>query len=216
MPVAPIPRQAGVSSWFATRAGRALLQLQQPIVVEGLRSRPTQPWLLLAAHEDAFPEDELPPLGVHLRRSNEGYAGDLRCALPLPLAPESVQAIIVQHPACDNASELLEECERVLMPGGKIWLFTLNPLSPYRLRWRRYGLDAMHCGRWRMLAHAAGLQCLPHERYLGPVWKASGTSSSAWGVPWRALCLIEIEKRVAAPIGPIPVGVSWRRPAVTI
>lgn len=68
-----------------------------------------------------------------------GFEGDVRCVLPLPLPTESVRAIVVQHVVADSVVEFFDECARVLMPGGCLYLFALNPLSPYRLRWLRQG-----------------------------------------------------------------------------
>src|SRR3546814_13939965 len=67
-----------------------------------------------------------------------------RCRLPLPLASESIGVVVLQHVAAPGRSrrELFEECARVLAPGGRLWVFALNPLAPYRWRWRGTGLGA--------------------------------------------------------------------------
>ena len=65
-------------------------------------------------------------------------------ALPLPLANESMATIVVQHAAAGGrrSAALFDECARVLLPGGRLWLFALNPLSPYRWRWNGNHLSA--------------------------------------------------------------------------
>lgn len=218
MPAAPILRQAGVSSWFETGAGRVLLQLEQPLAVSGLRGRPSQPWLWLSAIPAGLPGGEaLQGRGLRLSRQGPGYVGDLRCGLPLPIPSESLQAIVVQHAEAGAIAPFLDECARVLAPGGRLWLFALNPLSPYRLRWRRHIARAPRPEQWRRAILRAGLHCPLPPRYLGPVWGPAAEGEAVAGrAPWRAVCLFEAEKRAAAPNGPIPAKVRWQRPVATI
>jgi len=218
MPPATSPRQAGVSSWFDTRAGVSLLAVEQAGILAGLRSRPAQPWLWIAPVPPLDPRPDLDARGFRLRWRGTGYEGDLRCGLPLPLAAESVQSIVLQHVPVGRLDELLGECERVLMPGGRLWLYALNPYSPYRLRWQRRGLRTLRPLTWRQRVQAAGLRCLGQEGYLGPAWRIdTGVDVQApTPLPWRAVCVLEAEKRVAAGIGPIPATVRRLRPAVTV
>ncbi|WP_045757686.1 hypothetical protein [Xanthomonas albilineans] len=213
MPAVLRPRQANVSSWFDTTGAQALLQAEQPLIQEALLKRPAQPWLWLAPVPSMPLSREVPGRGLRLHRSASGYAGDLVCRLPLPLPSESVNAIVLQHVLAADALALLEECERVLMPGGRLWLFALNAMSPYRLRWRRQGLVARPPGSWRGLLEQAGLPCVEQLRYLGPVWPTrAGTGSIASTAPLRAVCLLQAEKRTAAGIGPIALRapLRWR------
>ncbi|MEE7559997.1 class I SAM-dependent methyltransferase, partial [Xanthomonas sp. Kuri4-2] len=119
MPAAPTPRQAGVSSWFETGAGRALLQLERPIVLEALHGRPSQPWLWLSPSADLPARAALQGRGMRLYRGGMGYDGDVRCGLPWPLPAESLQAIVVEHAVLGAPADFLAECARVLMPGGR-------------------------------------------------------------------------------------------------
>ena len=214
MPFAPIPRQAGVSSWFDTRAGQALLASEYAGILNGVRGRPAQPWLWVGPPTPDQPD--LPARGIQLNPAGDGrFLGDLDCRLPWPLVAESVQSIILQHIPTQGAEALLAECERILMPGGRLWLYALNPFSPYRLRWRRHGLRPLQPLRWRALVQASGLRCLGQSGYLGPVWRveADGRTEVAGSAPWRAVCVTEAEKRVVAPVGPVP---AWRHRPATI
>ncbi|MBB3803354.1 MULTISPECIES: hypothetical protein [Xanthomonas] len=218
MPAPPFSRQAGVSSWFDTGAGRGLLQSERRLALEALQTRPSQPWLWLTPTRDLPPRESLDGRGLRLFRSAGRFAGDARCAMPFPLPTESLQAIVVQHAVVGGAADFLSECERLLMPGGRLWLFTLNPLSPYRFHWARRGPVALRPDRWRLLAQRAGLQCVETERYLGPIWRVGRGSSDPGRAPWRAVYLLEVEKRASAPIAPTPIALPsrWPQPVATI
>lgn len=218
MPAPPFSRQAGVSSWFETGAGRGLLQLERRLALEALQTRPSQPWLWLTPTADMPARELLQGRGLRLHRSAGRFAGDARCALPFPLPTESLQAIVAQHAVVGGAADFLAECERLLMPGGRLWLFTLNPMSPYRFRWARRGPVALRPDRWRLLAQRAGLHSVQAERYLGPIWRPSGESTDPGRAPWRAVYLLEVEKRAAAAIGPTPIALParWPQPVATI
>lgn len=196
-----------------------MLEAEYPGIVSGLRSRPVQPWLWVGPDQPAAGRPELAARGIRLRPGAAGrFEGDLRCGLPLPLAAESVQSIVLQHVPLPDAEQLLAECERILMPGGRLWLYALNPFSPYRVRWHRQGLRVLQPLRWRMLVQASGLRCLGQAGYVGAAWRVEPGpgDDNAGSAPWRAVCVLEAEKRVVAPIGPIPAAVTWRRPVATI
>jgi hypothetical protein len=219
MPFTPLPRQAGVSTWFDTGAGQALLHAEHAGILNGLRSRPAQPWLWIGPGQPAAEKPDLQARGIRLRpEAGPAFEGDLRCALPLPLVAESVQSIVLQHVPLPGVEALLAECERILMPGGRLWLYALNPFSPYRLRWRRHGPQVLQPLRWRTLVQAAGLRCLGQAGYVGAAWRIEGAleAEAAGSAPWRAVCVLEAEKRVVAPIGLTPASVGWRRPVATI
>src|SRR3546814_16338105 len=80
---------------------------------------------------------EVPGCGLRLQSGLAGWTGDVRCALPLPLANESVAAVVLQHVEARGAEAdaLVQECARVLVPGGRLVLYALHPLSPWRWRW---------------------------------------------------------------------------------
>ena len=131
------PRRDG-AAWFATTAGDAVLRSEAEAIRRALAQRPGQPWLWLAA--GPAPAEQDGP-GLVLNGTGERLDGALRCALPLPLASESVGTVVVQHlgDICDETALLFAECQRVLVPGGCLWLFALNPLAPYRWHWTRQG-----------------------------------------------------------------------------
>lgn len=150
---------------------------------------------------------------LHLHCGDGGFVGDLACRLPLPLASESCGTIIVQH--MEHASlaprALLEECERVLIPGGRLWLLALNPLSPYRLRWRGQGLQAHEPVTWRRWLREAGVTPDSLTRGLGPSWAMQADTRLQDGVGLRAVFLLRAEKR-RIPLTPLrkPRMLGWQ------
>lgn len=214
MPVLQISRQPDALSWFDAPSGKPLLLAEQPGIEAALVARPAQqPWLWVGPTPSRLPgADALPPRSLALGRLGEQFAGSLRCGLPLPLPNESIGNIILQHALDDGNEALLDECERVLEPGGRVWLFTLNAWSPYRARWRRSGLVVRDVNAWHKRLRRIGLQpCGREVSHLGPVWRPSaGTAHSATPDRLRAVCLLEAEKRAVALIPPAAVKRQWR------
>ena len=212
MPVLQTSRQPDPLSWFDTVRGLPLLAAEQVAIRTALDSRPgQQPWLWVACGAPRPDDAAPPPRALRLYRHLDGFSGTLRCGLPLPLPNESIGNIILQHALDDGAEALLEECERVLEPGGRVWLFTLNPWSPYRARWSRTGLASHEARGWRHVLRRLGLQpCGSEVTYLGPVWRAQPDSQSRAPGRLRAICLLEVEKRAVALIPPAPVGHQWQ------
>ena len=99
--------RAGPAAWFSTAAGQALLDSEWPHLRGVLAERPGQPWLWLGPAAAAA--EGLPAPGMPLRPADGGWAGPLRCALPLPLANDSVAAIVLQHPALPGPEVGVEE-----------------------------------------------------------------------------------------------------------
>jgi len=133
------------------------------------------------------------------------WHGDAICALPLPLPSEVFGAIIAQHVLRLNAPETaaeLSELTRLLTPGGVLWLFALNPLSPYRWHWRGSGLSACEPGSWRRRLRQAGLTADTVSRGLGPSWQQITETSEQNSAGLRAAYLLRAEKR-RHPLTPI-------------
>jgi hypothetical protein len=216
MPVLQITRQPDALDWFDSLRGQPLLAAEQALIGSAMASRPAQQhWLWLAPREPRPGILDLPRRTLVLHRQQEGFSGALRCGLELPLPDESIGNLVLQHALDDGVGGLLDECARVLEPGGRLWLFTLNPWSPYRARWRHSGLQARDPQAWRRTLRSLGLQ--PHADavgYLGPVWRMPSGDPANLAKPrssrLRAVCLLEFEKRSAALIPPAPVARQWQ------
>ncbi len=211
MPATAPHRQPGAArAWFGAAAGQALLDAAGTRLAEALAGRPQTARLWFAPNAGRAGCGRR---GLALRPAADGLDGDLRCRLPLPLAGESVGDAVVLFPesfAC--RATLLDECARVLLPGGRLWLCALNPFSPYRQRWRAAGLRAHPAARWRAGLRACGLADADAGRAMrfGPVWRIGpGREDARLG----ALRLIVMEKRAAAPIPPARVEPArWTAP----
>jgi SAM-dependent methyltransferase len=200
--------------WFGSACGLTLLAAERDRVAALLASRAPQPWLWLAPGSGPGPDAaacNLPPRGLRLHREHAQLAGCFRCALPLPLPSESFGSIVVQHVLDDGGLPgFLDEAARVLQPGGHLWLFALNPYSPYRLRWRRAGLHARNPIEWRLRLRAVGLHVDEGSEaaWLGPVWRETASLPALAGL--RAVCVLGAEKR-SLPLTPAK-SLAWRRP----
>lgn len=199
----PDPYKA-VTQWFQRPAGQAVLDSEYTAVADALTAHPVigLPWLWLAPVLSAdWPEGR----GLRLSMSGGGWRGTVECRLPLPLTSESMGAVVLQHVLdhdSDKSQVIIEECARLLVPGGRLALLVLNPLSPYRLRWRGSEQSARDPFSWRRLLSDAGLTPEPTARGVGPQWSvtASPTLQSVAGL--RAAILLRAEKR-AFPMTPM-------------
>jgi len=212
MPALPSLRQATHASWFDTEPARALYRLEQQLLLPRLAELPAKGWLWVGPSA-GWLDAPLAGPGLQLYRTGAGYQGDVRCALPLPLPNESLNLVVLQHVTAADAAALLAECERVLMPGGRLFLTSLNPFSPFRTHWRRHGMVVRTPQRLRQLLSRAGLEC-EDTRYLGPLWQAPGHGQRSLA-PLRAACLFAAEKRSLAMTGLRPLRVRWQRPVAT-
>ena len=206
MPLPGFPRQPEPAAplagdWFASAPGRAVLDSEDDVVRLAAAERPGQPWLRLMPTGGlaVVGERELP-----LHVAGGFFDGPLRCALPLPLASESVGTVVLQHVADGSVvpDAILEEAARVLVPGGRLWLLTLNPLAPYRVRWLRQGPSASEPVRWRRRLRNAGLEPEAVSQGVGPRWKPIPNATLQQGAGMRAAFLLRAEKRVV-PLIPI-------------
>jgi len=198
------PSPVSPCDWFATAAGQALLSSEQAALAHCLHARPGLPWLWLSPVHAGRPA--LEGRGLHLTRSGPArWGGDAVCTLPLPLPSETFGTILVQHVlrlgAPETAAEL-SEFIRLLAPGGTLWLFALNPLSPYRWHWRGSGLNASEPGSWRRRLRLAGFTAESVSRGLGPSWRQMPDSSEQNSAGLRAAYRLRAEKR-QWPLTPI-------------
>lgn len=184
-----------------------------------LAGNPAAPWAWLGV--DGAPSPEVDGRGLLLRRRGLGFHGAIRCRLPLPVASEALGAVLLQHALDDDVpiEPLLDECARVLAPGGTLWLAVLNPWSPYRLRWARTGLRARDPGRWqaalRRVGFAADTVAL---QWLGPHWRvAHGEVGVGMSDRLRAGVALTVNKRVHAMIPPKPLrNLRWQASRVGV
>ncbi|PJK00878.1 hypothetical protein CO641_02645 [Lysobacteraceae bacterium NML91-0213] len=181
-----------------------LLEGEDAMLERTLAERPSPPWLWLAPVVRHAP-DEACGRGLCLWRGAQGWAGAVRCGTALPLPSETMRVVILQHVvrAGGEDDDLLEEAARVLEPGGRLWLLTLNPLSPYRWRWRGQGLRAAEPLGWRRRLRRAGLAPEPVSQGIGPQWKLETSDVLQSGPGLRAAYALRAEKRAAA-LTPLP------------
>lgn len=215
MPATKTSRQPGAPSWFSGAEAAVLLAEERRWLLERLSALPSMPylWVQPVPAQQALPA---PLRGVLLHRTaGGGYAGSLRCALPFPLPSACLGGVVLQHPGRGAGAALIEEAERLLMDGGRVWLCGLTPWSPYRLHWRRAEVDACSPGHWRKRLRAGGL--LPAApRFLGARWRGPVEAGTGNGVgdAFRGAYVIEAEKRAEAPVAPAPL--QWRRGAAQV
>ena len=191
------PDSVAADAWFSGHAGQAVLASEAECLRLALRQRTGRAgvWLRPTAAEQAGMLDHADML--RLQPEGAGFGGDLRCELPLPLASESCDLAMVQHlaDAAVDPEGLLEECARVLLPGGWLWLLALNPLSPYRWRWRAQGLRVSEPVTWRRRLRAVGLVPEPVSQGLGPTWEVTPDPILQDGAGLRAAFLVRAQKR---------------------
>ena len=188
-------------AWFASSEGAALLDSEHDLILAALAERPPQHWLWLAPLPPERPDGSR---GVVLYPRGSRFAGDASCTLPLPLPSEAFGTVVLQHVADPGAEgiALLDEVARLLQPGGRLLLFGLNPLSPYRWRWRGHGLRAAEPLSWRRRLRAAGLEPVAVSEGLGPRWEPVSEPRLQSGAGLRAAYLLRAEKR-SLPLMPI-------------
>lgn len=205
MATMPFPSRPGqpdaAQAWFASSEGAVLLQSEHDAVESALAERPAQPWLWLAPLPHKRPDVGR---GLVLFPRGERFGGDVSCSLPLPLPSEAFGTVVLQHVAMPDSagSALLEEIDRLLLPGGRVLLFGLNPLSPYRWRWRGHGLRAAEPLSWRRLLRRAGIEPGAVSEGMGPRWEPVVEPRRQSGAGLRAAYLVRGDKR-SLPLTPI-------------
>lgn len=178
-----------------------MLDSEAAVLRQAFAERPGPPWLWLSPAAQGL---AAPDSGIALRSHARGLSGTLRCGTALPLASEAIATVILQHVVEDGPAwlELLEECARVLLPGGRLWVFALNPLSPYRRHWLGDGVQVVEPVTWRRRMRAHGLQPEAVSQGVGPRWRIAPVSDLRTGAGVRAAYLLRAEKRVV-PLTPV-------------
>ncbi len=200
------------AQWFLRPAGRAILDSELGLIAEGLRTTHAGlPWLWIGPSSGpslgpsvepspvlSMTEMQVEARGLRLTLSAEGWRGPIRCRLPLPIATESLGAVVLQHvTSLHNAGSgaLLSECARALVPGGRLHVLALNPLSPYRARWQGRGLRAADAARLRQLLRDVGLNPESYAQGVGPQWSMRLSELPQAGAGLRAAYVQRAEKR---------------------
>ncbi|MGH8032727.1 MAG: hypothetical protein ACREO8_10275 [Luteimonas sp.] len=206
------------SAWFQTAAGQAVIASERTAIAQALSERLRRPWLWLAPSAVDGPVVDGGSAGLALSTRGSGWTGAVHCGLPLPLAGESLGTVVLQHVVRPDARgrALLDDCARVLVPGGILLLFALNPLTPYRWRWRGSGLSASEPLSWRHRLRTAGLQARPVSQGIGPIWKPLVSADLQHGPGLRAAYAIRADKRTL-PLTPVrrsaPLRIAHGAPA---
>ena len=158
-----------------------------------LAARPGLPWVVFSAVPRPACIDL--PHGIWLCPDERDWQGDLHCALPLPFASESIGALAIQHVDSRRSQDWLAECARVLVPGGRLSVLALNPLSPYRTHWQGQGPQGREPFVWRRRLKRAGLLPDPLAQGLGAHWRPRIEHRLQLGAGARAAYLLSAEKR---------------------
>ncbi|MGY0504041.1 hypothetical protein [Luteimonas sp. e5] len=180
-------------SWFSDEAGSAVLESEAQAVMQALGARPGLPWLVFATLPR--PAYVNLPHGLWLHPHGARWRGGLECGMALPLASESVGAVLLQHVEPADVRGWLAECARVMVPGACLTVFALNPLSPYRMRWQGEGVGAREPFTWRRRLRQAGLEPEPLAQGIGPTWQCSSDSRPRNGAGARAAWMLAATKR---------------------
>lgn len=164
-----------------------------PSLHAAISARPGLPWIAFSAMPRPGAIDQ--SHGLWLQRTAAGWVGHVACGSALPLASESVGAIVAQHVEDPDIETWLAECERVLVRGGRLTVMALNPLSPYRGHWQGEGVSGREPVTWRRRLKRAGLVPEAVAQGIGPRWRSRIDSNPQLGAGARAAYLLSAEKR---------------------
>lgn len=205
MPNTHTQRQSRAAAWFQTPEARSVLVSGWPHLARVCGTRPNMPVLCVSAmgKPAAFRDLSLQN-SVWLSSWNSGYSGDANCSHPWPLPSESIGTLVLHHVTdiLQDREALFEDCHRVLLPGGQLFVFALNPLSLARRWWWRSGIASSEPSSLRIALRRHGFHCDTSTMGFGPTWSDSPDESTARGAGARAAYLLHAEKRVV-PLTPI-------------
>ncbi len=187
---------------------QAMLLLTQYIGVRGLYLRP-------GVGAPAELSGNMLQSLVRLHAFDGRLAGDVDCEFEtLPFESDTFCMVYALHvvEGVDCPDRRVAEIARVLRPEGVAFLLCLSPLSPWRLRWGRRGLQVPSTHALRGWLATGGLS-VEREAGLGSVLPWSGPASEAgWPAPCRAGRLLVARKRrpgvtaIPSRRRPLPVG----------
>jgi SAM-dependent methyltransferase len=130
----------------------------------------------------AFPLDTRHLGAVRLHADQDRLRGDVVCSADaMPWEDDAFQLVLVQHAGAHwpSLNAMIDECARVLAPGGTLLWFGLNPWSPWLawIHWQaRRGIPlprAAHADATRRRMHDAHLATSALE-YFGTCWPRAG------------------------------------------
>lgn len=150
------------------------------------------------------------------------FDGDEQCSpAQLPWESESVQLVIVRHVIdCLGADSGFEaEIARILAPGGRLFVFGFNALSPWRFwcaRQRRRGKRVPHCSsasRLRRSLEALDITTTARD-FVGGTWPTMhAPDAERSGARWHGAWLLSAQK-LHIPLRPIAINERRARVAI--
>lgn len=188
-----------------------LLAVEQEIVLSHALRLPAGRALMLHA-TSRYMRGNLQHLSTaHLHKQRDILTGDVVCAPEaLAFGKENFRLVVIQHCAdsLPCVDLLIEELERVLMPGGTLLWFGSNPWSaralPRRLSdaARNRPMSSLSARRLRQL-----LACRSFGFFdvsgLGGIWSPTGERSGPrWLDPFRGAYQLAARKQVVTPLRP--------------
>ena len=153
---------------------------------------------------------------IRLHADQDVLRGDVLCsANAMPWEDDAFRLVLVQHAGVhgSDANGMIDECARVLAPGGTLLWFGLNPWSPSRawIHWQaRSGMPlprVAHADTLRRRMHGVHLSTAALE-YFGTCWPRAGVLESLHRHPlmsaFRSAYLICASKQrsVLTPLRP--------------
>ncbi len=188
-----------------------LLAVEQEIVLSHALVLPAGRALMLHATTDYAPGNLQHLSGVHLHRQHDRLVGDAVCAADtLAFGKESFRLVVIQHCAdsLPCVDRLINELDRVLMPGGTLLWFGSNPWSARELP-RRLGdaarnrpMSSLSAGRLRQLLLRRSFGVFDVNG-LGGIWSPAGERSGPrWLDPFRGAYQLSARKQVVTPLRP--------------
>lgn len=231
---------ASLEQWYHTPLGRAVAARESACLVDLLQDTFGY-YLVQVGGGDCYPEvmvasrirhRVLLPARTPVRMPVRMPVLEAVCsALALPLAADAVDALLLPHTLdlAGDPRQVLREAERVLIPGGRLFIIGFNPLSGWGLLrfLYRYRRRVPWCGRFLTAYRVADwLSLLGFEvevrRFIAfrqsaatPEGRRLATLDTLRRALWRALGAVYVIRAVKRVVPLTPVRPSWAaRPAL--